>query len=222
MAIYGKILMSFVIKSKVFLPLKARRKTSKTAKLPPQKQKNSDLRVREYLSQPEVEKLRKAARKHGRHGHRDDTLILIMFRHGLRVSEVIALRWEQIDLKQGLLHVKRIKNGIASTHPIRGPELRALRKLLKNYPESPYVFISERHAPLSARTVRHIVNQAGIVANFSFTIHPQMLRHSTGFYLANKGHDTRAIQSYLGHANINNTVIYTQLSPQRFNTFWDD
>ncbi|MBL4704436.1 MAG: tyrosine-type recombinase/integrase, partial [Flavobacteriales bacterium] len=89
-------------------------------------------------------------------------------------------------------------------------------------PDSPYVFNSERQAPLAARTVRHIVAQAGIAANFSFTVHPHMLRHSTGFYLANQGHDTRAIQAYLGHANINNTVIYTQLSSQRFSKFWED
>ena len=84
------------------------------------------------------------------------------------------------------------------------------------------VFVTERKAPLSARTVRHIIRRAGMQAEFKFTIHPHMLRHSTGFYLASKGHDTRAIQSYLGHANINNTVIYTQLSPQRFNDFWDN
>lgn len=202
--------------------MKVGRKTLKTAKLPPKKQKNSVLRTREYLSQAEVENLRIAAHQHGRHGHRDDTLIFLMFRHGLRVSEIIALRWEQIDFKNGFLHVKRIKNGIPSTHPIRGIELRALRKLARDYPDSPYIFVSERRAPLSARTVRHIVSQAGINAKFRFTIHPHMLRHSTGFYLANKGHDTRAIQSYLGHASINNTVIYTQLSPKRFNDFWDD
>jgi len=193
-----------------------------TAKLPPRKQKNASLRTREYLSQAEIDKLRKAAKQHGRFGFRDDALIFIMFRHGLRVSEIIALRWEQIDFKKGLLHVKRIKNGIPSTHPLRGPELRAFRKLKRDYPDSPYVFVTERKAPISARTVRHIVSQAGKKAKFPFTVHPHMLRHSTGFYLANKRHDTRSIQSYLGHANINNTVIYTQLSSQRFNDFWDD
>lgn len=204
------------------MALKAREQSLKTAKLPPRKQKNADLRSREYLSQPEIDTLRKAARQNVRHGHRDDTMILIMFRHGLRVSELTGLRWDQVDLKQGLLHVKRIKNGIPSTHPVRGPELRALRKLQRDYPDSPYLFITERKAPLSARTVRHIIHEAGKQAKFEFTIHPHMLRHSTGFYLANQGHDTRAIQGYLGHANINNTVIYTQLSPQRFNNFWND
>ena len=194
----------------------------KTAMLPPKRRKNSEVRSREYLSESEVERLRKGARQQARHGYRDDTLIFIMFRHGLRVSELVALRWDQIDLKKGLLHVKRIKNGIPSTHPLRGPELRALKKLQRDYPESPYVFISERETPLSTRMIRHIISRAGELAKFQFSIHPHMLRHSTGFYLANKGHDTRAIQSYLGHSDINNTVMYTQLSTGRFKDFWDD
>ncbi len=170
----------------------------------------------------EIEKIRKSARNYGRHGHRDDTLILLMFRHGLRVGEVTTLRWEQVDFQQGFLHVKRIKNGLASTHPLRGVEIRALRKLKRGYNNSIYVFVSERKAPLTKRTVQHIVTRAGQLAYLDFTIHPHMLRHSTGFYLANKGHDTRSIQSYLGHANIKNTVIYTALSHQRFNEFWND
>jgi type 1 fimbriae regulatory protein FimE len=201
------------------------RHTPFSAKLPnqpPKKPKNKDQRSREYLTQTEVDRLRKAARSSGRHGHRDDTLILILFRHGLRVSEAIALRWDQVDLQQGLLHVQRLKNGTPSTHPLRGIELRALRQLQRDYPDIPYLFASERQAPLTDRSVRHIIARAGTLAKFSFTIHPHMLRHSTGFYLANKGEDTRAIQSYLGHANIKNTVIYTELSPQRFKDFWKD
>ena len=194
----------------------------KLPNLPPKKPKNADCRSREYLTQSEVDKLRKAARSFGRHSHRDDTLILIMFRHGLRVGEVRTLRWDQTDLQQGLFHVRRLKNGIAATHPLRGVEIRALRKLVRAYPESPYVFVSERHAPLTDRLIRHIVARAGELAGFGFSIHPHMLRHSTGFYLANKGHDTRAIQAYMGHSNIKNTVIYTELAPNRFNDFWGD
>jgi site-specific recombinase XerD len=146
----------------------------------------------------------------------------MMFRHALRVSEVIALRWEQVDLKIGMLHVRRLKNGLPSTHPLRGTEFRLFRQLKRDYQDSPYVFVSERKAPLSARTVHNIIAKAGILAQFEFTIHPHMLRHSTGFYLANKGQDTRAIQSYMGHANIKNTTIYTEFSPNRFNDFWKD
>ena len=204
--------------------LTTKRQTPKTAKLqkPPLRKCNSELRTREYLTTHEINEARKAARSVGRYGHRDETLILLMFRHALRVGEIIALRWEQVDLKQGLLHVRRLKNGLPSTHPLRGIELRALRQLKREYSDFPYVFISERNAPLTARAVRHIVARAGQNAQFDFTIHPHMFRHSTGFYLANRGEDTRAIQSYMGHSNIKNTTIYTELSPQRFNKFWND
>jgi type 1 fimbriae regulatory protein FimE len=196
--------------------------SAKLSKQPPRKPKNKDCRSREYLTDMEIKKLRKAARNTGRHGIRDDTLILFMFRHGLRVSEISTLRWDQVDLQQGLLHVTRLKNGLPSTHPIRGSELRALRQLQRGYLGSPYIFVSERKAPLTDRAIHHIVARAGKIADFPFTLHPHMLRHSTGFYLANQGHDTRAIQSYLGHANIKNTVIYTELSPHRFKDFWGD
>ena len=145
-----------------------------------------------------------------------------MFRHAFRASEIVALRWDQIDLKQGLLHVSRIKNGLPSTHPIRGVELRALKQLHRDYQDTSYVFVSERKTPITTRTAHHIIARAGKNTGFDFTIHPHMLRHSTGFYLANKGHDTRAIQSYMGHANIKNTVIYTELAPNRFKDFWTD
>lgn len=194
----------------------------KSKNQPPRKPKNKDQRSREYLTDIEIEKLRKAAKNIGRHGIRDDAIILLMFRHGLRVSEIITLRWEQIDLQKGLLHITRLKNGTPSTHPIRGTELRLLRQVKRQYDNSTYVFISERKAPLTDRTIHHIIARAGENAGFVFSIHPHMLRHSTGFYLANAGHDTRAIQSYLGHANIKNTVIYTELSPTRFKNFWAD
>jgi site-specific recombinase XerD len=203
----------------------SRTQTPFSAKLknsPPKKLKNETYRTREFLTEQEINQLRTAARRYGRHGHRDDTLILMMFRHGLRVSEAIALRWEQVDLKQGLLHVRRLKQGVPATHPLRGLQLRALRQLQRDYPPTQYVFVSERQTPLTARTVNHIITRAGELAQLNLAIHPHMLRHSTGFYLANKGEDTRAIQAYLGHANIKNTVIYTQLSPQRFKNFWQD
>lgn len=205
--------------------LKAKPQTPFSAKLknhPPKKPKNAERRTREFLTEQEIECLRLAARQQGRHGLRDDTLILMMFRHGLRVSEIIALRWEQVDLKQGLLHVRRLKQGIPATHPLRSIQLRALRQLQRNYLDTPYVFVSERKTPLTARTVNHVITRAGESSKLKLTIHPHMLRHSTGFYLANKGYDTRAIQAYLGHSNIKNTIIYTQLSPNRFKGFWQD
>jgi type 1 fimbriae regulatory protein FimE len=106
-------------------------------KVPPRRGRNKDVRTREHLTEKEVNELMEAARKTGRHGHRDATLILIAYRHGLRVSELIALRWDQIDLSQGLLHVARSKNGTPSTHPLRGPEIRALRRLQRDYTKRP-------------------------------------------------------------------------------------
>ena len=115
--------------------------------IPPGRRKNADYRTREHLTQDEVDALMEAAGKTGRHPHRDRTLILLAFRHALRVSELVSLRWSQVDFRNGILHVTRLKNGIPSTHPLHGPELRALRKLSRDYPEAPYVFVSERGGP---------------------------------------------------------------------------
>ncbi len=193
-----------------------------SGKSPPRKPKSADVRPREYLTDDELQRLMRAARSIGRHGHRDATLILLSYRHGLRVSEAVALRWEQVDLAQGRLHVRRLKRGQSSVHPLRGPELRALRRLARHYPISPYVFVSERGGPLSDSAVRKLVARAGRYAELPLTVHPHMLRHSTGYKLANDGHDTRAIQQYLGHRNIQHTVRYTELCASRFNAFWDD
>jgi len=195
--------------------------TSKMGKLP-RRAKNKDVRTREYLTEQEVELLMNAARKIGRHGHRDATLILMSYRHGLRVSELVSLRWEQIDLKQGLLHVNRVKNGASSSHPIRGSEIRALRRLKRDYSETPYVFVTERKGPLTTSTVRKIVARAGEKSGIDFPVHPHMLRHACGFKLANEGHDTRSLQHYLGHKNIQHTVQYTELTSKRFDNFWKD
>lgn len=203
--------------------LKNKTSFSVKKKFVPNKPKNKDRRAREYLTAQEVEKLRKGAQKSHTNAHRNDTIILLMFRHALRVGEMVSLRWDQVDLKKGLLHVNRMKNGVSSTHPLRSVELRALRKLQKdNETKSPYVFITNRGTPITTRTIHYIVARAGEEAGFDFSIHPHMLRHSTGFYLANNGHDTRAIQSYFGHVSINHTVRYTELSPTRFKDFWKD
>ena len=189
---------------------------------PPPKVPNADRRSREHLTPAEIDRLIAAARGLGRHGERDAAMILLAYRHGLRVSELTGLRREQVDLRQGLLHVHRRKNGLPSTHPLRGPELRALRKVFRDYPETAYVFVSERRAPMTAATFRKLIARAGDAAGLGMPIHPHMLRHSTGFKLANDGQDTRAIQHYLGHRNIQYTTIYTQLAPNRFNDFWKD
>lgn len=190
--------------------------------LPPRRLKNAARRQREYLTPEEIEKVLQAAGRLGRHGARDRTLLLIAYRHGLRVAELVTLRWDQVDLKAGLLHVARVKNGVPSTHPIRSRELRSLRDLKRDYPDSPYLFVSELGGPMTPATVRKLLARAGEQATLPFPIHPHMLRHSTGYKLANDGQDTRAIQQYLGHRNITHTVRYTELSPERFKGFWKD
>jgi integrase len=139
----------------------------------------------------------------------------------LRTAELVALRWHQVDLTAGDLDVHRVKRGHHAKHPLRGPQLRLLRELQWVYPDSPYVVVSERKAPLSPRSIREIVARAGKLAGLPFVPHPYRLRHACGYYLASRGHDTRAIQDYLGHQNIQHTVRYTAMAPQKFEYFWN-
>jgi integrase len=181
---------------------------------------NAELRHREYLTEPEIEKLLKVAGTN-RWGHRDATMILVAYRHGLRVAELIDLRWDQVEFENARLHVRRAKNGTPSVHPIHGDELRALRRLQREQdPVSPFVFTTERGGPFSVSAFQRLVARAGEAAGLGFAAHPHMLRHACGYALANKGIDTRALQAYLGHKSIQHTVRYTELSPTRFKDFW--
>ena len=196
--------------------------TEKRTVEPPVRLPNSEYRTREYLTEREVEKLIEAA-KDNRWGQRDSTMILLAFRHGLRVSELVDLRWVQVDLDNAMLHVRRVKHGTPATHPLTGRELRALRKLQREQqPSSPFVFISERRVPFTSRGFQTLVERAGMKAKLDFKAHPHMLRHACGYKLASDGVDTRAIQSYLGHKSIQHTVRYTELSPQRFKGLFRD
>jgi integrase len=157
----------------------------------------------------------------GSGSHRDATIILVAYRHGFHAAELTDLRWDQIDFASASLHVRRVKQGTPSTHPILGDELRALRKLQREQnPRSPFVFTSERGTPFTPAGFARMIERAGVLAKFGFKAHPHMLRHACGYALANKGHDTRSLQAYLGHKNIQHTVRYTELCPARFKDFW--
>jgi integrase len=144
---------------------------------------------RRYLTEREIGRLMDGARKHSRHGHRDATMILLAYRHGLRAVEICDLQWHQIELNEGRLHVHRVKNGTPSVHPIRGDEMRALRKLRRENPTDAFVFVSERGGPISPIGFHRLIERLGKVAGMPFRTHPHMLRHACGYALANAGHD---------------------------------
>jgi type 1 fimbriae regulatory protein FimB/type 1 fimbriae regulatory protein FimE len=184
----------------------------------PLRRPNSEIRPREHLTQREVDKLIKAAQGN-RHGQRDATMIMICFRHGLRASELCDLQWSDVEFEAATLHLRRAKGGQIGTHPLWGEELRALR-VLKRDANSPFIFVSERGSPFSVSGLQKLVERAGIDAGMPFKVHPHMLRHATGYALANKGVDTRTLQGYLVHRSIQSTVRYTELAPGRFKDIW--
>jgi integrase len=187
----------------------------------PTRPANAELRTREYLTPAEIEKLTKEARK-GRWGHRDATLILIAYRHGLRAIELCDLEWSQVTFdRNAVLHVRRAKSGTPSVHPLRGDEVRALRELQRQT-TSNFVFETERGGPFTTDAVNRLVKRIGERATLAFPIHVHMLRHACGFALAGKGVDTRALSHYLGHRSLQSSERYTQQSAARFKDFWRD
>jgi site-specific recombinase XerD len=178
-------------------------------------------RAREHLTENEVVRLVKAARRN-RQGARDAALIFVMYRHGLRVSEACALDWSAVDFTAHEVYVRRVKHGKPAKHPIRGDELRALRRLHRDAgaPAHGSVFVTERGAVFTRDGVAELIARAGAAAGLGFRVHPHMLRHACGFALAKAGHDTRRLQDYLGHKSINSTVRYTELDSSKFDDFW--
>jgi type 1 fimbriae regulatory protein FimB/type 1 fimbriae regulatory protein FimE len=190
---------------------------------PPKRLTNAERRPREHLTPAEVELLRHTAKtRGGRYGERDALAILMMYRHGLRVIELCRLTRAQIDFKDGVLHVSRVKNGRPSTQPLGGRECRELRKLFRDWSGGRFVFQTERGGPMTPAGIRKMLARIGGASPLGFPVHPHMLRHGCGYYLANKGTDTRTLQQYLGHRNIQHTVRYTELAAGRFNGFWPD
>jgi type 1 fimbriae regulatory protein FimE len=177
------------------------------------------VRPRTYLLEEEVDRMIKAARRH-RHGVRDSLLILMAYRHGYRVSELVDVQWPHVDIENGhgRLHVIRRKGSFDSVHPINGDEIKLL-KALRQRAKSQYVFESERGGPMMKREAQHLIEKAGISAQLDFPVSAHMLRHGCGYRLANQGATTRDIQEFLGHANLNNVTRYTRLSSKRFEGF---
>ena len=171
---------------------------------------------RDHLTTVEIKRLFKAIKK-SRNPERDYILALMMYRHGLRRAEASTLRWSDIDLEGATIYIRRMKGSRSGRHPLQGDEIRALRKIKC---DSHYVFLSERGSPLSPRRLSELIQEAGRRAGFEFRTNSHLLRHSCGYYLANKGFDTRLIQDYLGHSNIQNTVRYTRLNSKRFIGLW--
>jgi site-specific recombinase XerD len=184
---------------------------------------NEAYRVHEHLTEHQMAKLL-AALKRNRHGHRDWLIGLLIYRHGLRVSEACDLRWDDLDLTKRTVIVRRLKGSTDSSHYLDRDELAGI-KLLRRQQEakgikSAYVFVNERDEPFRRMGIARMVERAGEAAKLPFPVHVHMLRHSTGYALANRGMDTRRLQHFLGHASITNTVRYTAMSPEPFKDIW--
>ena len=186
------------------------------------RQGNEVYRVREHLTEAEIEKLLTALRQN-RYGHRDWLVGLMIYRHGLQVSEACDLRWDDIDLTKRTIIVRRLKGSTDSSHYLERDEHKALGELrranAKKGIKSDYVFLNERGQPFGRMGIGRMIERAGEFAKLPFPVHVQ-LRHSTGYALAGRGMDTRRLQHYLGHASITNTVRYTAMSPEPFKDIW--
>jgi len=181
------------------------------------------MKARKHLTFAEVNRLI-AATKGRRNEARDRCLLLLMFRHGLRVSEATGLILSQVDLESRVLHVQRLKKGLSTTHPLRNDELKIIKTWLKERAKmelkTDAFFVSERRGPMNRKTAWLAIRTYGERAGLPLSAHPHMLRHACGFALADQGADTRLIQDYLGHRNIQHTVMYTASNPARFERLW--
>ncbi|WP_320729701.1 tyrosine-type recombinase/integrase [Enterobacter ludwigii] len=176
---------------------------------------------RKYLTPYEVSKLLCGADK-SRNPERNYCMILMAYRHGFRISELLSIKLSDIDMNARVIFINRLKNGFSVAHPCSEDEYDMLQKWLnirRLIPESAFtnnVFISSSGRKISRTQAWKIIKKCGEIGGLSLHVHPHMLRHSCGYYLAGRGTDTRLIQDYLGHRNIRHTVLYTQSNFKRF------
>lgn len=183
------------------------------------KSTNAREKAKDYLSDSEIKLFLEASKK-TRYPKRNYLLLLMMYRHGLRVSEGIALKKSDVNLKDSRVWVNRLKGGLSTEHPISGDELRAIKRYLNSREDNlPWLFVNERGLPLTRQAVSYIVNTVGEKVKVK-NIHPHTLSHSCGFYLANMGYDLRLIQDYLGHPDPKHTAQYTRVASKRFEKLW--
>ena len=181
---------------------------------------DSHQRGKDFLTASEVERLLEAA-KHGRHGQRNHLMMLAAFRHGLRVSELISLQREDINLAESRIWIRRLKTGHSTMHPVEGRELRLWRRYLGSRTDHlPWAFVSGHSQKMERTSFNSIVKLAAQRAGLP-DVHPHTLRHSCGFALANKGVHFRTIMEYLGHKDPGSTVRYTRIAGKQFQGLWD-
>lgn len=179
----------------------------------------TDARRKNYLSEKEVDRLIAAAKKRGRHPIRDALMILMAYRHGLRISEALRLRVSDLDLNRHRIWIERSKGSLSTEHPIAGDELRAIKKYLAERDSTaPQLFITERGTPMSRQNAYDLIAKAGDEAGLD--VHPHMLRHSCGYHMASEGVDFRTAQDFLGHRDPRHTASYMRVNATRFNTIW--
>jgi integrase len=186
----------------------------------PGRKPNAQYRKREHLTQDELERLFTAL-KGNRHGHRDYMIALVTFLHGLRVSELIDARWDDVDWRKGTIQIRRLKGSIDGVHYLERDEANGLKRLQREQdPKSRYIFTSERRNAFSRFAINKMIETAGRNAKISFPVHPHQLRHTTGTVQANCGMDAWRLQKLMGHASMANTTKYVAMSPEPLKDAW--